>query len=491
MEKNLNTRIVAATKWSTITELLAKLVVPLTNMILARILAPEVFGIIATVNMIISFCDMFTQAGFQKYLVQHAYATKDDLHRGATVAFWTNFSLSVFLWLMLVIFRDAVAEFVGNPGYGAAIAVAGMSLPITALSSIQIALQQRALNYKTLFFNRLSAILTPLVVTIPLALLGLSFWSLIIGTIAGYAVQATVLTIRSDWRPRCFYRLSLLKEMLSFSIWTLLESLALWASNWVDIFIISNSLGSHYTGLYRTGQSTVTSILTVVTGAVTSVLFSSLSKVQDDDEQFETIFLNFQKIVGMLVVPLGAGMLLYSDLVTKVLLGDNWLEASSFIGIWGVCTALVATYGTFSREAYRAKGKPKVSLAAQLLHLVFVIPVCIYGVGKGFSTLIYIRSFAFLQIIVVHMFFMKFSIKFKVYKMFTSTIPCVCATVIMCAVALILKQLLNAWWWDWVSIALCILVYFSLLCGFPSYRRLIKDFILNARNKVTKKAGGA
>lgn len=478
MDNTLNNRILSATKWSTVTEIAAKLVVPITNMILARILAPEIFGIIATINMVISFCDLFTSAGFQKYLIQHEYKEEKDLHRGATVAFWTNLTLSLSLWLLLVVFRDGIAEFVGSPGYGNAIVAAGASLPLTALSSIQIALNQRKLNYKTLFLNRLAAIFTPFAVTIPLALLGFSYWSLIIGTVSGYLVQGVVLTLCAPWKPTFYYSFPLLKEMLSFSIWTLCETFALWASSWVDIFIISNRLSTYHTGLYRTGQSTVTAILSIVTSSVTSVLFSSLSKVQNDDEKFEEVFLSFQKIVAMLVLPLGCGIFLYSDLITTILLGKQWLEASSFIGVWGLCTALVATYGTFSRESYRAKGKPKVSLIAQLLHLVFVIPVCYWGTTRGFSTLIYARSFAFLQIVLVHLIFMKLVIKFNISKMFTTTFPCIVSSLCMVAVSLALhKMLAQSLVLDFLEIFICIVVYFSVLCLFSSYRAMLKEFI--------------
>ncbi len=478
MDNTLNKRILSATKWSTVTEISAKLVVPVTNMILARILAPEIFGIIATINMVISFCDLFTSAGFQKYLIQHEYREEQDLHRGATVAFWTNLVFSLSLWIVLLIFRNGIAAFVGNPGYGNAIVAAGASLPLTALSSIQIALNQRKLNYKTLFLNRLAAIFTPFIVTIPLALLGFSYWSLIIGTVSGYLVQGIVLTLRSPWKPNFYYSFPLLKEMLSFSIWTLCETFALWASNWVDIFIISNRLGTYHTGLYKTGQSTVTAILSIVTSAITSVLFSSLSKVQNDDEKFEEVFLSFQKIVAMLVLPLGCGIFLYSDLITTILLGKQWLEASNFIGIWGLCTALVATYGTFSRESYRAKGKPRVSLFAQLLHLAFVIPVCYWGTTKGFSTLIYARSLAFLQIILVHLIFMKFVIKFNISKMFITTFPCILSSVVMSGGALALRMF--PWQcvtMDFLGIFICIILYFSVLFLFPSYRITMIKFI--------------
>ena len=80
-ENNLKNKVVNATKWSTITEIAAKLISPVTNMILARILAPEAFGVVATVTMIISFADMFTDSGFQKYLVQHEFKDENEKYK--------------------------------------------------------------------------------------------------------------------------------------------------------------------------------------------------------------------------------------------------------------------------------------------------------------------------------------------------------------------------------------------------------------------------
>ena len=92
-EENLKNKFVNATKWSTITEIAAKIVSPVTNMILARIISPEAFGIVATVTMIMSFADMFTDAGFQKYLVQHEFKDEDETFKNANIAFWTNLGI--------------------------------------------------------------------------------------------------------------------------------------------------------------------------------------------------------------------------------------------------------------------------------------------------------------------------------------------------------------------------------------------------------------
>ena len=86
-DEQLGRKIASATKWSSITEIIAKVIVPLTNIILARILAPEAFGVIATITMIISFVDVFTDAGFQKYLVQREFINEEEKYTNANVAF--------------------------------------------------------------------------------------------------------------------------------------------------------------------------------------------------------------------------------------------------------------------------------------------------------------------------------------------------------------------------------------------------------------------
>lgn len=484
-KSNINASVGNATVWSFAAELAAKLIVPVTNMLLARILAPAIFGIIATINMVISFADMLSTAGFQKYLIQHQYENTEELHKGASVAFWTNLSVSMLAWILIAVFRNPLSDVFGNSGYGTALAIAALSLPLTSFSSIQESLFQRKLNYKILFIKRLSVSLLPLIVTVPLALFGLKHWSLIIGNLSGGILKAVLLTYASDWKPNFFYSFKLLKKMLSFSIWTLFETIALWASYNIDILIISNALGSHYTGLYKNSQSTVTSILTIITGATTSVLFSSLSRCQNDKGKFEDLFFSFQKNVAMFVIPLGVGMFCFSDLVTLLLLGEQWMEASGFIGLWGLCTSLVAVFGTFSREVYRAKGKPKISLLAQLLHLVFVVPICIYSVKQGFDTLVWLRSFASLQIIAVHMIFMKFVFRISPVKMFSSVKEICFSAVLMGILAHILqKKLPVGIVWQFVAIFVCGVVYFGVLLLFPENRKHLISVPQNLLKKI-------
>ena len=132
MDIALGNKVASAAKWSSITEILSKCIQPISNMLLARILSPDAFGVVATINIIISFVDMFTDAGFQKYIIQHEFEDDDKLEQNLTVAFWTNLALSIILWLFIIIFKDRIAEIVGSPGLGFTIAITCSTLPMTS-----------------------------------------------------------------------------------------------------------------------------------------------------------------------------------------------------------------------------------------------------------------------------------------------------------------------------------------------------------------------
>ena len=97
MPNDLNRSIARATKWSVLAELFSKISPPIVNMVLARLLVPEAFGIVASIAIITSFADIFTDAGFQKYIIQHEYDDETHLNLSLNVAFTSNFCLSMAL----------------------------------------------------------------------------------------------------------------------------------------------------------------------------------------------------------------------------------------------------------------------------------------------------------------------------------------------------------------------------------------------------------
>jgi PST family polysaccharide transporter len=475
---NFNKKVAKATKWSGITTLLSRLISPISSMVLARLLTPEAFGVVTTMAMIISFADLLTDAGFQKYLIQHEFKDDVDRNESTNVAFWSNFIMSLLLWGVIIVFADPLAALVGNPGLGHVLIIACVAIPLAAFSSIQMALYRRDLNFKTLFKIRLVSLFIPLVVTVPLAFWLRSYWALVFGNIFRHTINAILLTYFSPWKPRFFYSFAKLKEMLSFSLWSLAEAISIWMTMNFDIFIVGTMLNQHYLGLYKISTTTVAQIVTIITASTTPVLFSSLSRLQNDDNSFQKLFFKFQKLIGMLVIPIGFGIFCFSDFITDIYLGSQWTEASGFIGLWGLMSALTIVLSHYCSEVFRAKGRPKLSVLCQWLHIIALWPVIIIFVKYGFQTLYMARSLVRIQGIIVGLSIMYFQIHFPVLKMITNVIPSILASILMMISAFILKSFNNSTAFNILYILICTLIYLISIQLFPTERKMFNKYIV-------------
>lgn len=484
MENNIIKKAVNAAKWTTITEILAKLIAPITNMILARILAPEAFGVLATVTMIIAFADMFKDAGFQKYLIQHDFHNEEEKYKNANVAFWTNLMISTFLCFMIILFRKPVASLAGSPELDTVIGFSGLVLLATAFSGIQLALYKRDMNFKTLFMVRMITICVPFVITIPLAFLGFGFWSLIAGEFLTQIVNAVILTAASKWRPAFYYSFKILKEMFSFSMWTLLETISIWFSFYMDIFIIGKLFSNYHLGLYKTSITMVHSIMNLIVSSTIPVFFSAMSRLKNDERQFMKVFFKTQRLVSILVFPLGMGIYLQSELATEILLGKDWSNASSIVGIFALANSLLTVIGYYCSEVYRALGRPRLSLLVQLLNLAILIPVCLISSSYGFWVFVYTRAGAVLWFVMVHFIIMKTSVGVPFSKILKNILPTLTSALGMGFFGFLLQNISSGYLWNFVSILLCALFYLLMLNLFPLMRLELEGIYLTVKYKL-------
>lgn len=470
---DLNKQVKTATKWSAVTEVLAKLIAPISTMVLARLLTPDAFGILVTATMVISFAEIFTDAGFQKYLIQHKFNTEKELYRSTTVAFWSNLVLSLVIWFGIICFAEDIATLVGSEGRGDVIAVSCFCIPLAAFSSIQMALYKRSLDFKTLFWVRIVGVLIPLVITIPLAYLTRSYWSLIIGMIALNLSNAVILTVKSKWKPNLFYSIPLLKEMFSFTVWSMFEAVSIWLTAYIDIFIVGTMLSQHYLGIYRTSMTTVGQIMGLITAATTPVLFSSLSKLQNDETEMKKMFFSFQKIVGVLVIPLGVGIFLFSSLITDILLGNQWKEAAHFIGLWGLTNSVTIIFAHYCSEMFRAKGRPKLSVFAQVFHMFFLIPTIYWSVSYGFEFLCDMRALVRMTLILINVIILYKIFYISFFAMLKNVFPSLVASLMMAIIVLALNRWNSGFYLQILYCAVAVVVYMVVVMMFPKERDII------------------
>lgn len=473
MVDGFNNRIVTATKWSTIAETMAKLVAPLSSMVLARILTPEAFGVVATVNMVIAFAEIFTDAGFQRYLIQHDFEDEIEKDEATNVAFWSNLAMSFVIWGGIAVFSEPLARLVGNPGLGNVLVFSCISIPLAAFSSIQMALFKRNLDFKTLFWRRLAIILVPLCVTVPLAFLLRSYWALVIGTIVTNFINALLLTIKSQWHPRRFYSFERLKEMFSFCSWSIIDSVLVWATAYIDIFFIGRALDAYYLGVYKTSITTVGQFTSLITSSIIPVVMPAISRLQNNIPEMRQTLLKFQKYTSVMLLPLGVGIFMFRGFVTTVMLGSQWTDATLFIGIWALMEVITVIFARFCSNVYPAIGRPGISVVVQVLHLIVLVPAVIISGRYGFKPLYITRSLVRLEGVLVNLLFIFFLIKLSPWKMFVNIFPELSASLLMALLAYILLSIDDSIGLSVVWICICAIFYFLLLRLSPEDKKIL------------------
>lgn len=467
-----------ALKWSSITELLARLISPIINMILARILAPEAFGVLATITMVLSFAEIFVESGFQKFLIQHEFDSEEQERRYMTVAFWSNIIFAMLIWGVIAAFCESIAAWVGNDGLGRPLAVAGVAVPLYGVIGIQNCQLKKRLDFKKLFYVRIFSAFIPLFVTLPLALLGLDYWALIIGNTAGLLIQSVLLVSFGKFIPKLYFNWYILKDMLKIGVWTLLDGCVTWITAWVDSLLISKYMTEYYLGIYKNSVSTVNTLFAIITSALTPVLFSSLSKLQDNKKEFNETFLSIQKMLCLFLLPLAFGVFIYRDFATLVLFGNQWGEAADVIGWMSLSIAFRTIFVRLYSDAYRAKGHFALPLILQILDIAILIPACLGSVKNGFDSMVLTRALVNLDLIIpeiiVAWVVLGISLRDTVSRMYTSFI----ATFIMTCAGCIMKMIGSGVAWTMVSIVLCVIIYFGVLFVFRRERDMLLEPVL-------------
>lgn len=469
----MDTKVVAAAKWSLITEILAKLITPITNIILAHILAPTAFGILATIMMVISFAEMLADAGFQKFLVQYEFESEEAKQKSVSVAFISNIVLAIVLWIAIIVWRDDLASLVGNEGLGIPLAVMGAMLPLSAFSSIQMAMYRRNFNFKFLLSIRMITIITPLLVSIPMALAGFDYWSLIAGLLAAQLFTAIALCVRQEKLISIYFSGSVFRNMFSFSAWSLAEAFSIWLTAWVDTFIISHFLNAYYLGVYKMPTAIVTTVMAIATSSMAPVLFSALSRHQHNQEEFEKTFLTFQRYMALFLVPLGVGMFVYQDFIVQILLGPQWKLAGIVLGSWALSSSLVTAISYLISEAFRAKGMPNISFLAQMLHLIVLIPVIYICVQYDFTTFVYARSIVRIQMIVVLLYLLAIYVKMDAWSVIFNIKAYIITSAIVGVGSYALLHLYNSMIWTIFCICISLISYLVVLYLFPTERIIL------------------
>lgn len=378
-------KVAGSLKWSALMEAVTRITSPIIFVILALLLTPDDFGVMATAMIVISFAQIFWDAGLSKALIQ----TKENSENAADIIFWTNLCLGIMIYIILFLTANWIAIFFNSPASCPVLRVLGLQIIISSLSSVQQAIFVRDLEFRHLFWIKLITAIIPGIFSIPFAFCGYGVWALVLGALAGQMLNLFLLWNKSRWHPRMRFDLNLARKLFVFGSWVVGESFAAWFIMWGDNLLIGKFLGVHDLGVYRTGWMLVTVIFGLFLNPFLTVIYPTFSRLQDDLPALKNVFHNFNRVVMALALPMGIGILLTGPELVEVLFGNRWQGLGFVLSTIGLMSGMGWLVGMNS-ELYRAIGRPDVNTKLMLIAIFYYLPA--YFIASQFGLKIFVMT---------------------------------------------------------------------------------------------------
>ncbi|MCD6672181.1 MAG: lipopolysaccharide biosynthesis protein [Burkholderiaceae bacterium] len=378
---------VQAFKWSLLGELGSRVIGPLVFIVLARILLPEDFGVVAAATVAISFSQVFWDSGLARALIQHNADDDDEL---ANAVFWANLALSAVVTIAMWLAAPALAAFFRDDRIADVLRVLSVQAPLAATCALITALMQKHFDFKRLFWVRLVTTGGPGLVSIPLALAGWSYWALVFGVMSGQLLQLLALWRQTGWRPRARIDRRRVAELAGFAQWTISSGMLGWLYSWLDAIVVGRFLGAHDMGVYRTGNTFVTVVFGLLFSPLLPVLYTLFSRAQQDLARLREALMTVVQAIALVSLPIGAGLMVLGEALGVTVFGLHWAGVGLVIGILGLSHAIGWVAGA-NGELYRAIGKPHVETSTVALMLAVYVPVYLVAVQDGMQSFLWAR----------------------------------------------------------------------------------------------------
>lgn len=333
------------------------------TVVLARLLAPTDFGLIALVTVFIALANVFVQSGLNTALIRKKNADNVDF----STVFYASLAVAALLYGVLFIGAPLIADFYnGQTKLVPVVRVLGIILLMGAVNSVQNAYVARNMMFKKLFYRSIGAIIPSGIFGVALAYLDYGIWALVGQQLMNSFLICVIMWFTVKWRPQLVFSFARFKGLFSFG-WKLLCS-ALLDTLYRNIrdLIIGKLFTPADLGFYNRGDQFPKIIITNINASIQSVLLPSLSTVQDDKPRLKSLARRSIKTSAFLILPMMAGLAAVAKPLTLVLLGEKWLPAVPFIQICCFSYAFWPVHTT-NLSAINAIGRSDVFLKLEII----------------------------------------------------------------------------------------------------------------------------
>ena len=353
----------------------------IVTLVIARILSPSDYGVIAMVNVFIELADVIVASGFGSAVIQKKDADELDY----SSAFYFQLVLSALTYIILFFSAPYIQRFYGKQYIllSSVLRILGLRLFLVALNSMQNAYVSKHMQYKKFFFATLSGTIISAFLGIVSAYQGFGVWALVIQYLSNSIINTLVLWITVEWHPVLKFSFYRLQQLYSYG-WKLL------ATSLVDIgyqklrdLLIGKIYSSADLAFYNRGTSFPSLIVSNINTSIDNVIFPVMSNEQDNIEKVKAMARRSIKTSSYIMFPMMMGMAVCAEPIIRLILTEKWLPAVPFLQIFCFVYAWQPIH-TANLNAIKALGCSglylKLGIWKDIIGIIALIASIKYGV---------------------------------------------------------------------------------------------------------------
>ena len=304
------------------------------TIVMARLLTPGDYGLIAMVVVVTNYMTMFKDMGLSLATVQREEISDEQI----STLFWINVALSLGITLITILISPAIVYFYGEPRLLLITVVISLGFILGGLSVQHEALLKRQMRFGALAAISLIALVAGYAVGIVLAWKGAGYWAIVGSQLALIGTTTLGTWICSGWIPGRPRRYAGIRPMLAFGRnVTGYATLNVFARNF-DTLVLGRYWGAQNLGLYNKSQMVLSIPTDQTNEPFSSVAIPALSRLTDSPERYREAYLRILEKVALLTFPVVAMLMAASDWVVRILLGPQWTESARFLVVLGIAT---------------------------------------------------------------------------------------------------------------------------------------------------------
>lgn len=424
--------------WKMFEQFSAKGISVVVSIVLARLLLPSDYGVIALTTIFTNLSDILIDGGFSTALITKE--SVDDYDYSAV--FSVSSSIAVFLYVILFFASPFIAKYYGEPQLIAVLRVIGVSFFVQAFTAVRNGMVNRNMQFKLLFICNSTASVVSGIIGIVSAYLGCGVWALVMQRLSQQIIVTILLFINVRWKIHWKYDSQRIKEMLSFSLGVVGSSLLNFFSGSIYSVVIGKKYSVTDLGYYDKGSQLPMQFSLYTFGAMSNVLLPTISSCQNDLKRVKRIIRKVVCMTSFLIMPLMAGLSITSEEIICILFTDKWLPSVPIVP--SMCIYYLATpYMLINVQLFFALGKSKLRVKTEIIRLI-LMAIGLYGISffsnNSMASLALVNGIIAVIVTIITYVEARRLIAYTIYEVLRDIIKPVICTGIMCIVVFAVSQ---------------------------------------------------